>query len=482
MALWIALWPAEPGALASLGWWALQFTPRVTCLEGVIALEVQASQRLFGGPKKLLSWVRQGAAARGCLGGCAAPTAWAARAWVAVHHQRPSEPSATENTMPWHETLQPSLSWLDALPLWAMPEVAKHRDTLEPMGCAQLGDVRRLPRGGVSRRFGADLLRALDQAHGLLPETFTWLTLPDEFSARLELPGRTEQASGMLEGLDRLLPDLLTWLQARQVGAMALTLSWRHDFHRREAGPGGQCTVRLAEPSRHAARLRRLFVEHLAHVVLGGPVNDISLRADQVAPLALHSDALFAELASLSGQLLREGSAPHPSGHDKAQGAALHALLEHLSARLGAEQVRLPQLVPDHRPEHLQRWQAWSPSMLASSANNKTRSQAGHADSQQAPWPAPTWLNASPLPLSHTRTAGQAHQPLHAGRLRLLAGPHRIEAGWWDHSGTRHAPAERDYYLALSPGAGLLWVFRQRPGHAPSAPSGAEWFLHGWLA
>lgn len=481
MALWIALWPAEPGALASLGWWALQFTPRVTCLEGVIALEVQASQRLFGGPQKLLSWVRQGAAARGCLGGCAAPTAWAARAWVAVHHQSAPSTSAPE-AMPWHEALQPSLSWLDALPLWAMPEVAKHRDTLEPMGCAQLGDVRRLPRGGVSRRFGADLLRALDQAHGQLPETFNWLTLPDQFSARLELPGRIEQASAMLEGLDRLLPDLLTWLQARQMGALALTLSWRHDFHRREAGPGGQCSVRLAEPSRDAARLRRLFVEHLAHVVLGGPVDDIRLLADEVAPLALHSDDLFAELASISGQLLRESQSSKPSGHDKAQRAALHALLEHLSARLGAEQVRLPQLVPDHRPERLQHWQAWSPSMLASSTANKTEAFASCDGGQPSPWPAPTWLSAAPLPLSHTRTAGQTHQPLHAGRLRLLAGPHRIEAGWWDHRDPEQAQAERDYYLALSPGAGLLWVFRQRPGHAPGAPSGAEWFLHGWLA
>lgn len=384
--------------------------------------------------------------------------------------------------MPWHEALQPSLSWLDALPLWAIPEVDQYRATLEPMGCFQIGDVRRLPRGGVSRRFGSDLLRALDQSHGKLPEAFKWLTLPDQFSARLELPGRIEQASAMLEGLDRLLPDLISWLQARQMGALTLTLSWRHDFHRREAGPGGQCTVRLSEPSRDVARLRRLFAEHLAHVVLGGPVNDIGLLADEVAPLALRSDSLFAELAAISEQLLRESKAPHSSGQDKAQAAAFHALLEHLSARLGAEQIRLPQLQPDHRPEHVQRWHAWSPGMLRSSSGDKAQPLAGHSDNPPSGWPAPTWLNASPLPLSHTRMAGKVHLPFHAGRLRLLAGPHRIEAGWWDHGGKKGSQAERDYYLALSPGAGLLWVFRRRPGQALSSTSGTEWYLHGWLA
>ena len=398
--------------------------------------------------------------------------------------------------MPWHEALQPSMNWLDDLPLWAVPEVARHRDTLEPMGCAKLGDVRRLPRGGVSRRFGAELLRALDQAHGQLPETFTWLTLPDQFSARLELPGRIEQASAMLEGLDRLLPDLLTWLQARQVGALALTLRWRHDFHRRDAGEGGQCTVRLAEPSRESARFRRLFLEHLTHVALEGPVDDITLLADEVAPLALHSEALFAELQSVSGQLLHESHSPHPSAQrhaqHKAQRAALHALLEHLSARLGGEQVRLPELVPDHRPEHLQRWLPWSPGMLASSGTTQPPTHSGRDTGVETPWPAPTWLSASPRALTRTpmtpEPAGaeparrQAHQPLHAGRLRLLAGPHRIEAGWWDHTGAGDAQAERDYYLALSPGAGLLWVFRQRPSHESGGATGADWFLHGWLA
>jgi protein ImuB len=65
----------------------------------------------------------------------------------------------------------------------------------------------------------------------------------------------------------------------------------------------------------------------------------------------------------------------------------------------------------------------------------------------------------------------------------LLAGPHRIEAGWWGE--TSDSLTVRDYYLASSPGAGLLWVFKTRPAAhevalASTPPS--PWFLHGLFA
>ncbi|MDB6000841.1 MAG: hypothetical protein JWP52_2540, partial [Rhizobacter sp.] len=58
-----------------------------------------------------------------------------------------------------------------------------------------------------------------------------------------------------------------------------------------------------------------------------------------------------------------------------------------------------------------------------------------------------------------------------------LAGPHRLEAGSWD----LHSPVgqvQRDYHVAHSEQAGLLWIYRERPGvdqvHSP-------WFLHGFF-
>jgi hypothetical protein len=61
----------------------------------------------------------------------------------------------------------------------------------------------------------------------------------------------------------------------------------------------------------------------------------------------------------------------------------------------------------------------------------------------------------------------------------LLSGPHRVEGGWWhlgeDDASTRHV--ERDYWVALSQYAGVLWVYQER-----LAGDATAWYLHGSFA
>jgi protein ImuB len=85
----------------------------------------------------------------------------------------------------------------------------------------------------------------------------------------------------------------------------------------------------------------------------------------------------------------------------------------------------------------------------------------------------PTWLLEQPLPL-----AIQAHRPLYQGALQLLVGPQRLEVMGWDQV---DAPAAtlRDYFIALSPHAGLLWVYRER---LPQGRGSDAWYLHGIYA
>jgi protein ImuB len=92
------------------------------------------------------------------------------------------------------------------------------------------------------------------------------------------------------------------------------------------------------------------------------------------------------------------------------------------------------------------------------------------------PVPQPTFLLPEPLEL-----AVKANRPLYQGPLQLLVGPHRVEGGWWHRSGTR-AEAQslnvaRDYWVALSAHAGVLWVFQTR-----LAGDQGAWFLHGVFA
>ena len=52
--------PPAPGLDADLrlwSWRALQFTPRVALADGVVVLEISASERLFGGRRALLQHI-----------------------------------------------------------------------------------------------------------------------------------------------------------------------------------------------------------------------------------------------------------------------------------------------------------------------------------------------------------------------------------------------------------------------------------------
>jgi protein ImuB len=80
----------------------------------------------------------------------------------------------------------------------------------------------------------------------------------------------------------------------------------------------------------------------------------------------------------------------------------------------------------------------------------------------------PAWLLPEPQPLAEAADG----TPLVQGRpLRLLAGPERIETGWWDEH-----PVQRDYFIAEAHDGALVWVFRHR---LPQPPGEPVWFLQG---
>ena len=57
--------------------------------------------------------------------------------------------------------------------------------------------------------------------------------------------------------------------------------------------------------------------------------------------------------------------------------------------------------------------------------------------------------------------------------MSLLAGPERLETGWWDADGI-----SRDYYEARNPRGRRLWVFRVRQRREADA---GYWYLHGYF-
>lgn len=443
---WAALHPQPHGVsptpieLSALGTWALQFTPRVAVLEEVVVLEVDASARLFGGLESLHVRIEQGAQELG------ARVAWAPTSLAALALLR-------QDVLDGFSAPLPKL--LDRLPLEALTAVAAQRDTLARTGCRSLADVRKLPRGGLSRRFGKALLEQLDQAYGIRPQAFEWLTVPETFAARLELMSRVETAPALLFGARRLLVQMAGWLAARRLGTTAFTLRWCHDVMRsKDAGAGGELVIRVAEPTQNVEHLSRLLAEHLAKTELLAPAGDLEMLASEVAPFVEESRSLIPDTLRKS--------------------ATTDLALERIQARLGAECVRQATLCPDHRLEWMQRW----PDGEVGKALSPVRAKDAGAEVYELP--LPTWVLEEPL-----RLTVRQNRPIYQGALQLLLGPDRIEGGWWHRSApvegaepwaTNEQPlnVQRDYWLALSPHAGVLWVFQAR-----LAGDEVAWFLHG---
>ncbi len=88
----------------------------------------------------------------------------------------------------------------------------------------------------------------------------------------------------------------------------------------------------------------------------------------------------------------------------------------------------------------------------------------------------PTWLLPRPM-----RLRMQGETPCFGGPLRRLARLYRVETSWWESDG----PSLRDYFIARSPQAGLVWIYRERPRQLAEdlAASGQfDWYLQGLYA
>jgi protein ImuB len=182
---------------------------------------------------------------------------------------------------------------------------------------------------------------------------------------------------------------------------------------------------------------------------LRAPALELSLRCDALVHAAPPNAQLFPTRCAEREGLVR--------------------LIERLQARLGREGVRRIALVADHRPE---RAAAWVPAEAAGPTAARASAlpaivQPGMAGTRVRP----LWLLDEPLALRE-----QAARPwLDGAPLQLLAGPERIESGWWDG-----ALASRDYFIALAADGALVWIYRAR---LPlQAAAGGGWFLQGRFA
>ncbi|AIP33753.1 impB/mucB/samB family protein [Paraburkholderia xenovorans LB400] len=487
----------ETQSFESIALALLAYTPKVSLADAhTLLLEVGSGLRLFGGLRALLSRVSATVAEFGYTARIAcAPTAWGA--WLLAQAR------CAQQGRRWHVVKETSLvRVLDGLSVSLLPVTQAHRDAFSHVGCTTLADLGQLPRSGIVRRFGSEILDLLAQAYGTRPDPRESFRAPASFHAQLELPSRVDNADALLFAARRLIVQLAGWLSAHHAALSGYTLLLEHELASRHAPKTSSLKVAWAIPSRDAEHLIWLLREKLNQTVLMAPVIELKLVADQVGEYAGQSDTLF----------------PMP----ESDGDSITRLLERLSARLGPENVLQMSVQDDHRPERAMRVEAYQaqafsrkkrspaksrsklkadktwltdelrhaaaeegredgeratqasqvtqrPSRTSNARNTNTSApQPNNAqasldlpDSALPSQPRPVWMLDKPL-----RLMMRDQRPIYRRPLKMLTRTERIEAGWWDGNGV-----ERDYYVAADDRGHMFWVYRERLS--------GEWYLQG---
>ncbi len=404
----------EDAALRLLACWAGSLAPRVVVTPDTLLLEIGSCLRLFGGLEKLREAALAGIGAQGFrVWPAVAPTPLGAE-WLACLR--------TDARCGDSESLR---TCLDALPVDVLPD--KAATALARFGARTLGEARRLPTAALARRIGKESLQLLARAYGEQPDLRPDFVFPERFALPLQLPAAVENAAALLFAARRLTAALAGWLTARQSGVREAVLRLQN---RRDETP---VPLQFADLTADGARFERVLRERLERMTLEAPVEALCFEATQVATLPGSNRSLLD-----ADQGTREG---------------IGALLERLTARLGDERVYRLTPHADHRPE---------------CATRRLRLFEKAASGTVPPLPRPLWLLDSPEPLREVDG-----RPYRRGPLQLLAGPERIESGWWD-GGEHVGDVRRDYFIALAEDVAWLWIYREcRAG---------GWFLQGYFS
>ena len=305
---------------------------------------------------------------------------------------------------------------LGPLPLQRLHLESGQLLSMERMGFRQLRDLLRLPRKDLTRRFGPELPGYLDRLLGVCPDPRPLYRPPEAFSSRLELTAEIHSCQALLFPLKRLLEELCGVLRGGDTAVQMLQITLGH-----EDCDDSLLELGLQSPTQDSARLMTVLRERLERLRLPRAVRDIRLQAPQLLKFRAGQHTLFHDT-------------PGEQQQDMTQ------LAERLQARLGSDAVAGLAGVQDHRPEY-----SWRRRRLDERADSIALCQR------------PAWLLPKPRRCS-------------IENYEILAGPERIESGWWDGRDCR-----RDYFIVRDAHGSMLWAFHEyKPRHG--------WYLHGIFA
>lgn len=471
----LATLPADPNAdraaLVRLAAWAGRYGPNRN-VEGDDGLwvDITGVAHLFGGEDALCTDVlahgrRAGVTARVAI----ADTPRAAHA-LARYRTSAAHPASLA---PPGETLQA----LAPLPVEALDAGPAAERLLRRLGLRRIGDLVRLPRDSLERRFrelvdtgrtgrakgaahaAGSLQARLDEALGRAASPRAPLLERPRALARAVFAEPLISADGVAACLATLITELSRALETRAAGARRFELLvFKVD------ASATSITAATGAPCRDAAHLAVLFRERLEGIDAGFGIDAMTLEALDPKPFEVDHRALGSRARG-----------------DKDE--ALSRAIDRIANRLGPERVVRLEARDSHVPEraYLRRpAQASRPASALPPAAAET----------QPPRPILIFERPEPIEVVAEIPDGPPARFTWrrvSRRVRRSEGPERIAPEWWlELGGTGGGDAPdakffrtRDYFRIEDEAGGRYWVFRSGLYGEAEDEGPPAWFLQG---
>lgn len=430
---------ADEMLFKQLAHWMLRYSPSVSTYEyDSFVLDITGCDHLFGGEMTMAQMIENAFLKMGFSARIAISNSVSA-GFALVHY----------GAKPIYRL---PVNWrgdeLDILPVEALRLNGETVTLLKRLGLKHIGDVRRLPRVALERRFresrksttkrqSASLAQSvqwrLDQLSGALAEPLVTIVEPQNFRAQKQCPELALEHGAVAIAFDEMLPDLCALLQEAGKGARCICLTgYRAD------GGSSAARVSLSQPANRPDILARLFKDRFDRIDCGFGIDLFVLEASGVSAISTEQhDIMGGEQVSLSS-------------------SSIANFADIVENRVGSNAVSRLAPCASHVPERAQKmvgvnapisWDKWK--------------------RVQPRWsPRPVRLLVRPEPALVTAQVPDS-PPIQFVWRRVLRrvvrsrGPERILPEWWhDNLKSRPGALYRDYYDVEDEFGRRYWLFR----------------------
>ena len=313
-----------------------------------------------------------------------------------------------------------------AVPLARLDVEPRLRDSLARLGVTCLGQMVRLPGGGILERFGRDAHRLYQLAAGERWDPLVPLAPPEAPDERVLLDDEEDDVERLVfvlkAPLDRLLDRLAA--KARALTALHIELALKHAVGKIELR--AEC-IKPAAPTLDARSLLRLVHLRLTGMPPVAPVNAVRVWADDIA-------ATREQLALFAAKPRRDLRAA-----DEA--------LARVRAELGDDAVVRAVLRDGHLPEASFGWERLIHVVAAKPEPRLVQPLVRRLLARP---------QALPPQIRQVRDDGWLLSGLEHGAVVRIVGPYIVSGGWWTHE------LHREYHFAELKRGDCLWVYYDR--------------------